>query len=586
VTWISIVVLFALATVLAVVWAAAGRTPQPPELRMEIGTPPTYDPISLALSPDGRMIVFAASEGGRSGLWLRILAEESARPLNATDNARAPFWSPDSRSVAFFADGQLKVLDIAGRSVRTLVPAGSPFGGTWNREGVIVFAPTSVSPLFRIPSMGGSPVPVTRLQPQHRGHSSPQFLPDGRHFLYYVEGPAETRGTYVGELDTENTKRVVDGDAAVTYGPEQLLFVREGTLFAQQFNQGRLELRGVPAVIAEQTALARRNRARVSTDGGGLIAFRAGGGAAERRYIWFDRAGKELEPVGDPNLGSAPALSPDLRQLAFAREENGNTDVWVLEMARGILNRFTRYPGIDAHPLWSPSGDRIVFERIREGDGDLYLKSVDGTGDEELLLATSHSQIPTDWSRDGAYLLYKESAANGRGGWDIWALPMNGDRKPFAVAQAPAEERDGQFSPDGNWIAYHSDETGEFEVYVQPFRRSGKRERISTTGGAQARWRSDGKELFYVALDGQLMSVPIQLDSTGLTVRAGTPVPLFMTRLDGGVVQTVQRAQYIPSPDGARFLMHTITGDATSSPITVILNWRPDAQLRDPAAQR
>jgi dipeptidyl aminopeptidase/acylaminoacyl peptidase len=407
-------------------------------------------------------------------------------------------------------------------------------------------------------------------------HVVQQFLPDGRHFLFYAGGPADARGIYVGEIDATEAKRLVDAEAAVIYGvPNQLLFVRQGTLFAQPFDLDGLELTGVPTVIAEQVAFDPVDTPgqAVSTDGHDLIAYRQSSGTVERRYTWFDRNGKELQAVGES--GSAATLSPDSSRLAFSRRVDGNNDVWVLEIARGMLNRFTSHPALDSHPLWSSDGTRLVFQRFHDGAGDLYVKPVNQPGEEVLLLASKRGKIATDWSHDGAYLLYKEGSASGQGGWDIWALPMTGNGTPFAVVQTAAEERDGQFSPDGKWIAYNADDSGQFEIYAQPFQRSGPRERVSTAGGAQVRWRSDGKELFYLALDGRLMSVPVQIDPDGKTLRPGTPVPLFSPKLVGGVVQPVARQQYIPSPDGERFLMNAITGEARASAVTIISNWKP-----------
>ena len=352
-----------------------------------------------------------------------------------------------------------------------------------------------------------------------------------------------------------------------------MLFVRRDTLFAQAVDLTSLGVVGEPAVVAEQVAFGDfvRWAAAASASGTGMIAYRAGAGATENRYAWYDRAGTVLGPIGDPNLGNTPVLSPDERQIAFPRQDDGNTDVWLLDLARGIRRRFTTHPALDSHPLWSPDGTQVVFQRFRNTGGDIYLKSTTDDESEERLLV--NGGIPTDWSRDGKYLLGKRGGVSGVG-WDIWALPMTGDRKPFPVVNTTFEERDGQFSPDVRWVAYHSDESGRSEVYVQPF-PSGKKEQVSTAGGAQVRWRSDGKELFYVALDGSLMAVPIELDPVNQAVRLATPARLFSTRLVGGVLQPISRQQYTPSRDGSRFLMHTVSGETSSAPITVILNWRP-----------
>jgi Tol biopolymer transport system component len=296
----------------------------------------------------------------------------------------------------------------------------------------------------------------------------------------------------------------------------------------------------------------------------------------QRQFIWYDRSGKEIEKVGNTaSNGSSPSLSPDSQRVALQRTVSGNSDIWLLETSRGLLTRFTFDRASDIYPIWSANGSRIVFGSVRSGGVyNLYQKPVTGAANEELLLATTQNKAATDWSSDGRFLLYRSPSA--KTGFDIWALPMSGPRdaqeqRPFPVVQTNFEERDGQFSPDGKWIAYQSNESGRFEIYIQPFPGPGGKSQISTNGGAQVRWRRDGKELFYIALDGRLMAVPIA--PKGDVLQAGTPAPLFATRV-GGAVQ-FDRQQYVISPDGQRFLMNTVTEDARFSPITVILNWKP-----------
>jgi Tol biopolymer transport system component len=571
--WIAAMMLVGLVATALVTW---GRRPvaSAPEMRLDIATPPTTDLLSFALSPNGRDLVYVAGDDGRSRLWLRVLADGTSRPLDGTDGAQAPFWSPDSLSVGFFAEGRLKILDVAGRSVRTLASAAQGIGGAWSRAGVILYAPNGVSGIVRVASTGGSPQPASALLPSQRAHSFPQFLPDDHHFLFYAPGPADTRGVYVGELDSQAARRLVDADAAgIFVAPDQLLFVRQGALLAQHLDVGRMAVTGVPEVIAEQVATDRRVwRAAVSADDTGVIAYRASGASTEPRHIWFDRSGREVGTLGDHGSGNTVTLSPDQKRAAMPRPVDGNTDLWTLDIARGILERFTSDSGLESHPLWSPDSSRMVFQRFTNNRGDIYVKPVDG-GTEQLVLSNGLGNIPTDWSTDGTYILYKQGTVLGAS-WDILAMRIDGDRKPIPVAQTPADEREGQFSPDGKWVAYQSDETGQFEIYIQPFQRSGRRERVSPNGGAQVRWRADGKELFYLTLDGEMMSVPIQFDLAGDPMKLGAPVRLFMTRIIG-VVVPIARQQYTPSLDGQRFLVHSIVGDATTTPpITLILNRR------------
>ena len=415
---------------------------------------------------------------------------------------------------------------------------------------------------------------MTRLDAQQAGHRFPQFLPDGQHFLYYVAGTPENRGVYIGQLDGSKTERLLDADSAAVYASSgQLLFARGGTLFAQDFDPVRLALGGNPFLVAEQVAVDVYGAA-VSASPAGPLVFRTGsGGAAQRQFVWFDRSGKAIENVGEPDIANPiqPALSPDGRRVALSRNVNGNSDIWFLDTRRGVLSRFTFDATFDNFPTWSPDGSGVVFSSNRKGVFDLYQKPTTGAVNEELLLANAQSKNPVDWSPDARFVLYRSSGPKTTN--DLWALPLDGDRKPFPVVQTNFDERDGQFSPDGKWIAYQSNESGRFEIYVQPFPGPGGKSQVSNNGGAQVRWRRDGKELFYIALDDRLMAVPIRIASDGQTLEAGAPVPLFVTRIGSAASPNVTRQQYMVSADGQRFLMNTLTEEATS-PITVILNWK------------
>jgi len=553
--------------------------PVPPEMRLEINTPATIDPVSLAISPDGQRIVFVATEEGRSRLSLRSLDAVSARPLTGTEGASFPFWSPDGRSVGFFADGKLKRIDVDGGQLQSLTDAPGGRGASWNRDGTIIFTPDqSTSPIFRIPAAGGEPSPLTRPEsPKQTSHRFPQFLPDGRHFLYYVQGIPESSGVYIGDLQGSQTRRLLDADAAAVYAaPGRLLFVRQGTLFAQDFDAARLELRGNASPVAERIALnaGAQGSAAVSASTAGPFVYRTGSAGGLRQFVWLDRSGKDIGKAGDLLSAVGIELSPDGRRVALFHQVNQNFDVWLLELGRGVLSRFTFDPALERFPIWSPDGSRIVFSSNRKGPYDLYQKPAIGAGTDELLLATAEEKTPTDWSPDGRLLLYR--SVDPKTGYDLWALPMNGDRKPYPLVQTNFNERDAQFSPDGKWIAYQSNESGRFEIYIQPFPGPGSKLQVSTNGGAQVRWGPNGKELFYIALDARLMAVPIRLASNPQTAEPGSPTPLFATRV-GGTLQGTFMQQYDVSSDGQRFLMNTITGEG-ASPITVVLNWNPEAK--------
>ena len=545
-----------------------------PEVRLDIDTPPTSD-RSLAISPDGRRIVFVARSEGQSRLWLRELDSPEARPLPGTVRASSPFWSPDSRSIGFFTDArQLARMDLAEGSVRILASTPAPNGAAWSKDGTIIVSRNPGNPLFRLSAGGGELVAVTRFEsPQQSEQSFPQFLPDGRHFLFFVTGSPEARGVYLGQLDGLETRRLFDADTPAVYtSTGHLLFVREGKLWAQDFDSGRLEVRGDPFPIAEHLA----GRTTLSTSAAGPIAYRtAPADSGQRQLVWVNRSGREIDKVIYPNTAAeGPSLSRDGRRVAVFRSANGNMDIWSYETGRRTWNRVTFDSGDDIFPLWSPDGTGMVFGSNRNGGRmNLYRKVLDAPpGSEALLLSTSQPKFPMDWSPDGRFLLY--DSLDPKRGFDIWALPLEGDRQPFAVVQTDFSERLAQFSPDGTWIAYQSDKTGRVEIYVQPFPGVGGDSRVSIDGGSQVRWNPNGKELFYLAPDDRLMAVPMRVASNGKAVEPGAPVGLFATNVGSGA-QNTNRQQYMVAPDGQSFVMNSVLGEASASPITVILNWKP-----------
>jgi Tol biopolymer transport system component/tRNA A-37 threonylcarbamoyl transferase component Bud32 len=561
--------------VLFVMSMSALRAPSPPrEMRMDIATPASADLTSLAISPDGLKIVFVA-DSSPAGLWLRSLESGETRPLVGTENAAFPFWSPDSSSIGFFASGKLKRIDVGNGLVTTLADAAGR-GGTWNSDGVIVFASGSNTPLFKIAANGGQPVAVTRLKGQQGTHRQPHFLPDGHQFLFWAQdGGVDTRAVYAGNLDGSEPRRILDSEVAAVYAPSgHLLFFRDGRLFAQPFDAARLTLSGSPTLVAEHVLSTRGlNIAAVSTSAAGPVAYRTGT-SGERQFIWFDRTGSEIQKVGAPdNAGSTGvSLSPDARRIAETRAVNGNIDVWFLEVARGVLSRFTSDTSRQRSPQWSPDGERVIFASNPNGTYDLYQKSANSDENDQLLLKTPNSKRPTDWSADGRFLLY--ASQEPKTGSDLWALDLNESQKQFSVVQTQFEESNGQFSPDGKWIGYESNESGRTEIYVQPFRGPARKTQVSLKGGAQVRWRRDGQALFYIALDNRLTEVPIRFSASGQMVALGPAVSLFVTHL-GGASDPQELQQYAVSPNGDRFLMNVVTEETSVSPITVILNWRP-----------
>ena len=548
----------------------------PSEMRLDVVTPPSPDPLSLAISPNGDKLVFTAMDEGVSRLWVRSLSAATAQPLKGTDLATHPFWSPDGRTIGFFADGKLKRINVEGGITQTLASAPIGAGGAWSSDGTIVFAPTVVGGLLRVSSARGNTAQLTRNVPgKQEGHSFPHFLPDGRQFIFHSTGVSDSRGIYIGSLDGTEPRRLMEADTSgFVTAPGQLLFVRQGTLFAQSLDRTKLEPVGDPAAIADHLAFdANINLAAVSVSRAGPFVYRTGGASGQRQLVWFDRKGAQTGAIGGPDAAVLfnPDLSPDGRMAVFNRTVD-NQEVWMAEVARGILRRFTFDPGSDQVPAWSPDGKSITFSSNRKGAYDLYQKPSNGPGSEQLLLETPENKFPMGYSPDGRFLLFRNTSPSTN--WDLWALPLGGDRRPFPVVNTPFQEMMGEFSPDGGWIAYQSNESGQYEIYVQPFPEPGARVQISTAGGSQPRWRRDGKELFYVALDGRLMAARVGL-GTGRQLEAlSTAEPLFMTRMVGGPVPSPQKQQYAVSADG-RFLINSRTDEATTSPITLVLNWKP-----------
>jgi Tol biopolymer transport system component len=555
---------------LAIPAAVHLREAPPPELRLQIATPPTTVSLQFALSPDGRYLVFVASASSSDAaqrLYLRALDNTVAQPIAGTDGARYPFWSPDSRSIGYFAAQKLFRIDITGGPPRALADAAVPLGGTWNADGTILFSPNTVSALMRVPASGGAALAATQLdQPRQKGHRFPSFLPDGRAFLFLAEGGPEVSGIHLGSLDGEPSKRLnAVNSAAAFLPPERVVFVQQGAVVAQRLDTSRGELTGDPVTLVASSGAGATAPVGFSVSRTGGVAYRAGGGSP-RRTSWFDRKGNVL---GQLSVLNAPEVSSDGRYVAGDRTSDGNRDVWLLDLVRGAATRFTTHQAVDGFPVWSADGSRIAFHSQRNGNFDVWVKRVDGmTGTEELLVGTPDNEWPLDWSRDGRFLLYHRTDQNYASS-DLWALPMTGsNREPIAVANTPFEESLGQFSPDGRWIAYETNESGRREIVVQAFPGSSAPVHISTSGGVAPRWSVDGTEIYFVAPDGKIMAVPVAVK--GSEFSAGNPSALFFA----GLPAQVFKGQYAVTPDG-RFLVNGLMDEGSTLPITLILNWKP-----------
>jgi Tol biopolymer transport system component len=581
-SWLPWLASLAAATTLAAIAFAVPalkhlRDSPPPETRLDIVTPPTDQSTSFALSPDGRQIVFVALEDGVSRLWMRSLAATAAQPLAGTEGATDMFWSPDGRSIGYFAGGELRRLDLGGAS-QTLAKAAAARGGAWGAEGAILFAPNSSSPLMRIAASGGAAAALTTVGQHQAGHRYPHFLPDGRRFLFYVRGGADTSGVYLGALDGSTPKQLTPADSTGVYLSGWMLWVRAGVLVAQKLNLAKGALTGELVTLADGVIVDDVRVQSALSVAPGLVAYRAGRNGL-RRLTWFDRSGSARGAVGDAD-GSwqSPRVSNDGRRVVASRTVQGNTDVWLLDGDR--TSRFTFDAAVDLFPVWSPDGSRIVFRSYRSGGGELYVKLTHGTGTEERLVASDQSNAPSSWSADGRFLMYTNNDPQSSG--DLWVLPMVGDREPSVLLKTAFRESSSAFSPDGKWMAYLSNESGRAEVYVRPFvspsntdlvPSGGGEQQVSTTGGIYPAWAPDGKEIYYLNPAGDMMAAPIRVTAEAL--EAGVPVKLFATRILGGGTDASQGRQYDVAPDG-RFLINTVV-DSTAAPITLIQNWNPDA---------
>ncbi len=568
--WVTASALMLLAALTA--WVLRPTTPKAELRAVDITTPRTSDPLSFALAPDGRRIAYVADHEGQSMLWVRSLDNARAQVLPGTQAARRPFWSPDSRSIGFFANSDLKRIDAAGGSLRIISYALGGTTAAWGTDGTILFSGADAPALRRVDAAGGDVKAASSAAANSTGHRHPQFLPDGRHYLFFAGGPATVRGVYLGSLDSPDATRLVGSDAQGAYvAPGWLLFVRDGTLLAQSFDVSRARLSGEPVTVADSVAVEPiTGAAAYSTSNAGVLTYRAARPLVTR-LAWFDRSGKALgtfgsaEQTGLSNL----RLSPDARRVVAERTLQSETDLWLLDATR--QTRFTRGTNgsMARLPMWSPDGDRIAFESVDSGSVKLTVKSSTGDGEQVMLFDSPQGKIPCDWSPDGRYLLYY--IPDPTTGTDLWALPTD-TRKPFVFLKTDANELWGQFSPDGRWVAYQSNETGRYEIYVRRFPSEGGPIAISTVGGVYPRWSRDGKELYFITPDARLAAVPVT--ATATAIEPGSPEMLFQTQRLGGGMNVIGRGhQYDVTADG-RFLINVDTQPG-ALPITLLMNWKP-----------
>jgi Tol biopolymer transport system component len=533
-----------------------------------------YGPMQL--SPDGRRIVFAAKgEDGKSELWVRALDAVTAEPLPGTQGGQFPFWSPDSRWIAFFADAKLKKIDTQSGAIFPLADAPTPRGGAWSPKGTIVFTPNGPGAMLKVSFEGGNPAPATVLDATVGAyHRFPSFLPDGEHFLF--EAQKNTGGRLnlaVGSLGSTSSQVIGEADSNAVYAEGYLLYLRGSALMAQPFDPGARRFTGEAVQLTQfvDSFLSPNSVGVFSLSANGLLAYQAGDGSSEALQLtWFDRTGRPQETVGEPQKFWSLELSPNREMLAASSSDAANnTDLYTYDLLRRLPTRFTFDPASEFNAVWSPNGHEIVFNSGRKGHLDLYRKAANNSGPEELVYADDSEKQPDSWSPDAKFLLY--NTFQGPQGIHVWVLPMTAPNSNPAVAtqrlfHTNGSERSGQFSPDGRWVLYASKEIQDYEVYLSPFSRPSEKHQVSSGGGLRPRWRRDGKEVFYCTRNGQLMSAEVRI--SGDTVDIGPPHPLF------GGIPALNGYAWDVSADGQRILVAvTPRNQKSPEPITLVQNW-------------
>ena len=559
------------------------QAPRPsPVVRSYILPPPGTEFVTMVpssgpavLSPDGTRLAFIARDDkGKILLYVRALTSLTAQPLTGTEDAMYPFWSPDSREIAFFAGGKVKKVNAGGGPPQTLCDAPVGRGGAWSKEGVIVFTPSPAQGLFRVSAAGGTPEPASKMDFSHgeNSHRWPSFLPDGKHFLFWARN---THGMQehvldVGELGSLQAKPLMKSETMAVYASGHLLFMRDQTLMAQPFNPSRLEVTGEPEPVAEHVAInGGTARPVFSLSGNGELVYQSGEISGGWNLLWFGRDGKQTGSIAEVGRYFYPVLSPDGTRLAASLYgTQGTADIWVFDLKRGTSTRLTFGPTLQSNPVWTPDGKTVFYYSTAKGPPHIYAKAADGSGSERVVLESNNEvEIPSGFSPDGRYLVYeKRDLNNNQNSVDLWVLPLFGDGKPFPIVQTLFDDAWGTVSADGKWMAYQNNETGRTEVYITAFPGGGAKWQVSTNGGVQPKWRRDGKELFFLDSGDNLVAVDV--DTSSKAVRLGVPHSLFQA-----VAVQRQAGVYDVAADGKKFLINSGNQKEASEPFTLVLNW-------------
>jgi len=530
----------------------------------------------MVISPDGRRIAFVARSGGERVLWIQPLSSPTAQPMSGTEGAYYPFWSADSRYVGFFANGKLKKIEANGGPPQAICDAQNGRGGTWNADNTILFTGGTLEPILRVDAGGGTPVPVTKLQANDTSHRWASFLPDGKHFLYFVHRPLTGESSiYVTSLEhPEQSKLLLHNESNASYAaPGYLMFVRDGSLIVQRFNSRTQELSGNAMPLVEHVAVNTSTwRGIFTASDNGVLLYQGGALTGGSQLVWYDRNGKSGDLIlPDADLYMSPHLSPDDKRLAVTIEnDKGNYDIWIVDLQRKTKSRITFDENGANRPIWSPDGKWIYYAGDWVATRKIVRRAADGTGNAETILETPDvTVVPVSISDDGRYLAFNRVDPKSKTRNDAWAVPLEGERKPFALVATPFVDVVPAISPNGKWFAYMSDESGRFEIYIRPFPKGEGKWQVSNGGSFLPMWRRDNKELVFSTLDSQMMSVDIS--ERGAGIQLGVPRPLFrfnaVPASDGPFTMT---------SDARRFVINRVNIESVAQPLTLVTNWTAD----------
>lgn len=519
-------------------------------------TPATNDIVSLALSPDGRTLAVAGRHEGRNHLWLQPVAGGAARVLPGTADAVYPFWSPDGQKLGFFAEDEIRIIDTRSGEVTTLLTGmGFPAGGSWGKNGTILFSTHGRYIIWQVAETGGVFTPaVTPDGPDQYALVHPFLLPDGTNFLFYVQGKPEERGVYQGVLGSNLSRRLVDSEAAAVFAKGKLYYVQAGKLLARTLDPLLGVLEDDIEVIAEDVPMGSRSVAALASNGE-QVAYRTGSAGSQRQLTWYDRSGRKLGTVGQPYYSgnSAPSLSPDGKSVVINYLHDALGDIGVVDVATGRLTVVSDNPANDLAPIWSSDGATVLFSSKRTMTIESYRQKVGQPPDPEKVFSSVGLRHPMDMTRDGRYLFYRMNTP------DLWALDMNTRLEIPIIRPGSPRTQWPQVSPDGRWLAFQSDVSGSTQVHLHgpfgPPSLGSTSPPLTTRGGGWVRWRGDGRELFYAEADGTLMSISLTFSPDGQTFTAAPPVRLFTVPMNASPENNAIAQQYLVAPDGQRFLV-------------------------------